>query len=68
MELDLECENYDIDLLPDKFLVSETDFRILHVNIRSLRKNYDKLLALLNILPFPLHAICLSETFLFSHW
>ena len=67
MELDLECENYDIDLLPDKFLVSETDFRILHVNIRSLRKNYDKLLALLNILPFPLHAICLSETFLYEN-
>ena len=52
MEVDLECENYDIDLLPDKFLVSETDFRILHVNIRSLRKNYDKLLALLNIFTF----------------
>ena len=37
---------------------------IYFINIPSPRKNYDRLLALLNILPFPLHAIYLIETLL----
>ena len=68
MELEYQCRQYSTDNLDD-LSTSQclSDFRILHINIRSLRKNFDKLLALLDIFPFAFHVICLTETFLYQN-
>lgn len=42
-------------------------FRFLHCNIRSLSKNFDKLLEIVSSVRFSFHIICLSETFLYDN-
>ena len=44
--------------------VSQSYFNILHLNIRSLQKNFDNLTSLLECLANPTHIIALSETWL----
>ena len=68
MELEYQCRQYSTDKLDDlSFSQCLTDFRILNLNIQSLRKKFDKLLALLDIFPFAFHVICLTETFLYQN-
>lgn len=43
---------------------SQSYFNILHLNIRSLQKNFDNLTSLLECLATPPHIIALSETWL----
>lgn len=43
---------------------SNQSLNIIHVNIRSLPKNYEKLQLLLRMLPHQPHIICVSETWL----
>ncbi|KAF6031757.1 hypothetical protein EB796_009964 [Bugula neritina] len=47
--------------------ISCNDFRVLHCNIRSLRKNFNNLLELLSIVNCSFHVIAISETFLYSN-
>ena len=48
-------------------VLSNNDLRIIHFNIRSLRKDYDNLLAFLSLFSFDFHVICLSEIFIYSN-
>ena len=51
----------------DTSLQHDTHFSLLHVNVRSLSKNYDDLSALLSILPnFNFQIIGVTETWLHS--
>ena len=53
------CKYYDINDFPTPNLNS---FRVNHLNIRSLQKNFDSLQEFLCSLPHLPHIICLSET------
>ena len=63
MEILSSCKLYDTQSMNS---IAPEDFRILHCNIRSLRKNYNKLIELLSICSFEFHVICISETFLYE--
>ena len=65
MEVTSFCDTYDIDSF-NKTNFSSSSFRVMHCNIRSLRKNKPKLeifLAALHNANFDV--ICVSETFLY---
>ena len=64
MEITLNCLEYTTLSVKD---IKYTGFCILHCNIRSLRKNYDKLTELISSFEFLFDVICVSETFLYPN-
>lgn len=77
--LDLSHSDNDNDTLLDEFKLianqcryndvkslslNRSNLSLLHVNIRSLRKNFDKLISLLNSVNAKFDVICVSETWL----
>ena len=68
MEIDVHCDCYSVNSFNLNLDSSHSsDFKLLHVNIRSLRKNSGKLVELLSTVSEPFDIICLSETFLYKH-
>jgi len=72
-DLDLENNYYNDLSLPDSVYLTTGSFRksiernssncsLIHVNCRSLKKNFDSLTLLLGELCFPVSAICVSGT------
>merc|ERR1712002_214438 len=58
---------YDVAKFNDQYTdIYETNFKLIHVNIRSLPRNGNTLVAYLETLNRKFSAICLSETWLTS--
>lgn len=64
MDITTSCEPYDICSYNK---LENVGFRLIHCNIRSLKKNFNKLLELISSVNFPFHIICLSETFIYAN-
>lgn len=64
MELVHSCDSYSLESFNHKNLQG---FKIIHLNIRSIRKNYDELCSFLSTVNYCFDVICLSETFLYSN-
>ena len=63
-----KCNYYDIDSIPfQNSSTSKDSLYLLHVNVRSLHKNFDSLHNFLASLPFLPHLICLSESRIHDH-
>lgn len=61
------CKSYTLDQLNHLTTTNDLHVSVLNVNIRSLRKNFDKLEAFLDSLNFSFDLICLTETFVDEH-
>lgn len=57
------CKYFEID---DLNQLNINGFRLIHCNIRSLKKNFHKLIELLSTCCIEFHVVCLSETFLYN--
>jgi len=64
MELVSSCKTYNIDTLN---ALTKEGFQIIHLNIRSIRKNYLELCGFLSSVNYRFDLICLSETFLYEY-
>ena len=65
MEIVSNCTHTTTDDPHSIFCVN--DLRIIHFNIRSLRKNFDNLLLFLSSFSLDFHIICLSEIFIYEN-
>jgi exonuclease III len=59
-----DCSNFDVNTLNN---LQCKGIRLLHCNIRSLRKNFNRLIELLADVNYNFDLICLSETFLYEN-
>lgn len=62
MDIVNTCSQHTIDSFNS---LSGCGFRLIHCNIRSLRKNFDKLMEIISCVNCYFHVICLSETYLY---
>lgn len=64
MAANLDCMSYTVDSFNTTIC---NGFRIIHCNICSIKKNFNRLLELLSEIKLSFHIICLSETFLYDY-
>jgi endonuclease/exonuclease/phosphatase family metal-dependent hydrolase len=67
---DSDCSYYDTQSFNSDFVTKSSSLQIIHLNIRSAKKNFDEFQLLLASLKTFFHIIVLSETWLGdpSHW
>ena len=67
---DSDCSYFDTQSFNDDFVPESTSLQIIHLNIRSVNKNFDEFQLLLASLKTCFHVIVLSETWLDdpAHW
>lgn len=61
----ITCKQYDLENL--KYLSKNNNFSVVHINIRSLTKNYDQLVSMLSASGCSFDVIACSEAWLNDH-